>query len=135
MATRFAAASFSGDGARVITASADKTARIWDVAVDLKAPLPEWVPELAEALGGQRFDEWGDLEPPKKSSWNYARNCWRAHKDDDFWSRFGRWFFLRGPERTISPDSNITVAEFERLQAEAAAKDNSTRAKTSPGTP
>jgi hypothetical protein len=37
-----------------------------------------------------------------------------ALKGDDFWSRFGRWFFIRGPERTISPDSKITVGELER---------------------
>jgi hypothetical protein len=35
-------------------------------------------------------------------------------KGDDFWSRFGRWFFKRGPERTISPDSQVTVGELER---------------------
>jgi WD40 repeat protein len=61
------AAVFSGDGARIITASADKTARIWDVAVDLEARLPDWVPELAEALGGQCFNKEGVLVPPEKS--------------------------------------------------------------------
>ena len=49
------AVDFSRDGTRIITLSSDNTARIWDVAVDLKAPRPFWVAELAEALGGQRF--------------------------------------------------------------------------------
>ena len=54
------------------------------------------------------------------------RACWRcwtksiielrsellALKGDDFWSRFGRWFFMRAPERTISPDSQVTVGEL-----------------------
>jgi len=32
---------------RIVTLSNDNTARIWDVAVDLKAPRPSWVVELA----------------------------------------------------------------------------------------
>ena len=70
---------FSSDGARIVTLSDDNTVRIWDVAVDLKAPLPNWVAELAEALGGQRFKEWGDLGPPKRAYWSCASNCSRSH--------------------------------------------------------
>jgi hypothetical protein len=84
-------------------------------------------------LGGQRFEEWGDLGPPKKSIVELRKQL-LALKGDDFWSRFGRWFFTRGPERTISPNSKITVAKLERFQTEAAAKDNAARAKTPPGT-
>jgi len=47
------------------------------------------------------------------------RNEVLALKGDDFWSRFGRWFFMRGPKRTISPDSKITVGELDRLGANA----------------
>ena len=125
---RVNAASFSPDGARIVTACDDKTARIWDVEADLETPLPDWVPELAEALGGQRLEAWGDLGPPKKSIVELRKQL-LALKGDDFWLRFGRWFFKRGAERTISPNSNITVAEFDRLQAEAAAKDSSARGK------
>jgi hypothetical protein len=109
------AASFSPDGWRIVTASNDETARVWDAAVDLKTPLPEWVPELAEALGQQRFNEEGLLVPPKKSIVE-LRTKLLALKGDDFWSRLGRWFFMRGPQRTISPDSKITVEELTRQQ-------------------
>jgi WD40 repeat protein len=128
------AASFSADGARIVTASDDNTARIWDVATDLRAPLPGWVPELAEVLGGQCFEKGGDMGPSKKSIVELRKQL-LALKGDDFWSRLGRWFFTRGPERTISSDSNITVAELERFQTQTAAKDNAARAKTPPGTP
>src|SRR5256885_7161654 len=106
-------ASFSPDGRRIVTACSDNTAQVWDVAVDLDLPLPAWVPELAEALGGQRFNEEGLLAPPNKSIVELREEL-RALKGDDFWSRLGRWFFMRGSERTISPDSKITVGKLVR---------------------
>ena len=78
------------------------------------------MPELAEALGGRKFNEEGQLAPPR--SIVELRNELLALKGDDFWSRFGRWFFMRGPKRTISPDSKITVGEFDRLREKAGEK-------------
>ena len=84
--------------------------------MDLDSPLSAWVPELAEALGGRKLNEDGLLVPPKKSI-DELRKELLALKGDDFWSRFGRWFFMRGPNRTISPDSKITVGELERWRS------------------
>jgi WD40 repeat protein len=109
------AASFSPDGRRIVTGSRDKTARVWHVAVDLESPLPAWIPELAEALGQQSFNDEGVLVQPKKSIVELRREL-LALEGDDFWSRLGRWFFMRGPQRTISPDSKITVGELTSQQ-------------------
>jgi hypothetical protein len=51
--------------------------------------------------------------PPNKSIVELRKEL-LALKGEDFWSRLGRWFFMRGPERTISPDSKITVGELVR---------------------
>jgi hypothetical protein len=91
--------------------------QVWDVAIDFQAKLPPWVPELAEAVGGRRLDERGLLSPPLKSIAVLRKELLgssHALKGDDFWSRFGRWFFTRGPARTISPNSPVTVGELKR---------------------
>jgi WD40 repeat protein len=55
-------AAFSPAGDAVLTASEDGTARLWPFfRVDGRAP--EWLAELAEALGGQRLNADGQLEP------------------------------------------------------------------------
>jgi WD40 repeat protein len=115
------AASFSVDRRRIVTGSRDETAQVWDVAGHMESPLPAWVAELAEALGGQRFNENGLLVPATKSIVALRQEL-LALKGDDFWSRFGRWFFMRGPQRTISPDSRITVGELKRLWRDAEKK-------------
>jgi WD40 repeat protein len=47
-------ASFSVDGRLAITASLDRTAKIWKVPM-ASSPTPDWLPDLAEAVGGKRF--------------------------------------------------------------------------------
>ena len=94
--------SFNRDGTRLATTSGDQAVQIWDVAVDVTGPLPSWVWRLAEALGDERLDEDGRLLPPEKSIFilrNELMDPASAHalKGDDFWSRLGRWFFMRRP--------------------------------------
>ncbi len=48
-------ASFSPDGRRAIAASMDKAASIWEVPLS-PSPIPSWLPELAEAVGGRRLN-------------------------------------------------------------------------------
>src|SRR5271165_3436631 len=112
-------ASFSPDGTQILTASTDSTARIWDVAVDLEASLPQWVPILLEALAGKRLDEEGSLVDKTQDLFE-VRQQLLALNQDDFWSRLGHWFVTPGPERTIGPNSTVTVREWEENQEKAA---------------
>jgi WD40 repeat protein len=52
---RVTAVSFSPDGRQAITASLDQTAKIWEVPM-VPTPIPAWLPELAEAVGGIRLN-------------------------------------------------------------------------------
>jgi WD40 repeat protein len=99
---------FSEDG-RWIVAESEDGAIVLDVAVDQTSELPVWVPELAEALAGKRFDQSGALVGATRSL-TELRNELLSLRGDDFWSRLGRWFLVDGPERTLSPMSNLKTA-------------------------
>jgi WD40 repeat protein/serine/threonine protein kinase len=89
---RVTSASFSPDGRWAITASLDRTARIWEVPV-ASAPIPAWLPELAEAIGGQRLNPDRIAQPVP----------WTAHADlkarlakssaTDLYTQWARRFF------------------------------------------
>jgi WD40 repeat protein/serine/threonine protein kinase len=49
-------AEFSPDGRRLLTASFDGTVKVWDlVFLRPPVPVPDWLPDLAESLGGKRL--------------------------------------------------------------------------------
>ena len=123
-------ASLSADGRWLLTKSAGDW-RIWDIAIDLDGPLPLWVPDLAEAVGAKQFDNQGALVEAKKSIVELRKGL-LALKGDDFWSRFGRWFVMRGPERTISPNSKMTVRDYIERCMSGVQKDPSMKPKSSP---
>ena len=56
-------AEFSPDGRRLLTASFDGTVKVWDL-VSLRPPLPapDWLPAVAESLGGKRVGPKDSLE-------------------------------------------------------------------------
>lgn len=114
---------FSPDGRRIVTVTEDNTGRAWDIAAP-DTDAPPWLWELAEALGGLRLGPDGAPTSPEKTLYQLRKELMdpaspHALNGDDFWPRFGKWFFTRGPKRTISPDSKITVGELEHLEAEA----------------
>ena len=45
---------------QIVTASYDYTARVWDMPA-ASLPIPDWLPELAEAIAGRRFNPMGLL--------------------------------------------------------------------------
>jgi WD40 repeat protein len=127
------AASFSADGTRIVTASADDTARIWDVSVGSDDDVA-WLPDLAEAVGGYRVNEFGAVErlPDQVRMLQNLRDRVR-------WYRAGMrpapaflaWFLDDPFMRTISPISEVTIADYvrERLSSGTqSARDEAARA-------
>jgi hypothetical protein len=106
-----APATFTSDGQRVLSASGDGTARVWDVPL-APLPAPKWLPELVEAVGGERLNQSGVLE------FDPARELMRLKMQvaerpaGDYYSRWAQWFFADLATRTISPNSSNTVSEY-----------------------
>jgi dipeptidyl aminopeptidase/acylaminoacyl peptidase len=111
-------AQFSPDGQRVVTASDRKEALVWEVP-SAPVPVPEWLPELAEAVGGRRLNDQGSLEHGSNLNLPALQQRLVGDSRADYYARWGKWFFSDRATRTISPYSAVTVPEYiqRRIQA------------------
>ena len=115
-------AQFSPDGTRVVTASWDTTARVWDAM----APAPadaENLAAVAEAVGGLTVNEFGAVVPVSDQLRRLDDLRAKVKSTDQISSdpafeAFFRWFFADPTTRTISPLSAMTQVEYrERMNA------------------
>ncbi len=108
-------AEFSRDSQCVVTASDDGSARIWGIrradsqrweemlqhrtnlATPAIGPVPRWVPELLEALGGTRLNEEGVAVQAHNALLSPVRSQIPSASDANIWNRWGRWVFAGDP--------------------------------------
>jgi len=110
---------FSPDGTRVLTASMDKTAQIWDILPPNNAVAPSWLPDLAEAVGGLTISDSSAYIPVDPQKYFKLKAQLANASGDDFWSKVGRWFFADRTTRTISPLSAMTTPDYLNHEAGA----------------
>jgi hypothetical protein len=107
-------AQFSPDGRRTRRPSLDGPACVWDIAPKTKM-APGWLLELAEAICGQTLTETAVMEPSfddPAATLRRIRHYLTQQNADDDWLAWGRWFLADPPNRSISPFSRLSVAEF-----------------------
>jgi hypothetical protein len=92
------------DGQRVVTTAEDGVLRFWSLP-NPPPPVPQWLAELAEALGGKRFNEAGEMEGVPVSELHAMRRRLLDAPARDFYHNWARWFL----ETRFQPE----VAEFE----------------------
>jgi WD40 repeat protein/serine/threonine protein kinase len=145
-------ASFSPDGRCVVTTSEDGSARIWDSSsgLPLTEPLRQdgqvfgaefspdgrwivavssgswqvweastpssqasvWLPDLAEAIGGQKLDEQAVFQPVDPHAILEQRRLASDDHDQDWNASWRQWFFADRFTRSLSVDSRVTVAQY-----------------------
>jgi WD40 repeat protein len=73
--------------------------------------VPDWLPELAEAVAGKRINDAGITEMVPADMILEYRRLLRKSSSPDIYDRWAHWFFADRMTRTISPSCRITVTE------------------------
>jgi hypothetical protein len=94
-----------GDGRRIVTASEDKTARIWDIPADTQALVSQAKADIPRCLPpAQRKDFFLPSEPPQwcveMEKWPYNTDEWKQWLAD---VRAGKKPPLPAPSRMLMP--------------------------------
>jgi WD40 repeat protein/serine/threonine protein kinase len=98
-------AEFSPDGRRLLTASYDGTVKIWDlVFLRPPVPVPEWFPDMAESLGGERIGPKDAPESVSGDSFQRVRQRMiQLSAQGDYYTRWARWMLQERLERPVKP--------------------------------
>jgi WD40 repeat protein/tetratricopeptide (TPR) repeat protein len=104
-------AEFSRDGRWLVTCSHERLGRVWEVPFHPDA-APAWLPDLAEAVGGQRIDAQNLAERVPLEELLQLRARLTSLSSSNSHAEWAKWFFARSAARTISPSSPITVLDY-----------------------
>ena len=104
------AAHFSPDGC--LLAEETEPVRVWDIAPPGKGPA--WLADLAEAVSGCALTAAGTLEvlPDRAKRLAVVREQLAKQPADDRWAQLARWLLAEPRARTISPYSQVKVADY-----------------------
>jgi WD40 repeat protein len=97
-------AEFSPDGKRLLTASFDGTAKVWDLTlVHPPLPVPQWLPVLAESLGGKRIGPRDSLEAVAGDTFQSTKANLARWGTNDYYGRWAHWLLEGRFETPVKP--------------------------------
>jgi len=104
------AVKFSPDGMRLAVASGD-AARVWELPV-VEGPAPNWLPQLAEAVGGWQINSNGVLQAVAVYHIRSRREQVLAITNQDPFTIWGQWYAGNFMTRSIQPGSPTTGDQY-----------------------
>lgn len=113
---------YSPDGTRVLTMS-DEAVWLWDISplVHTLIPVPEWMIQRAYAIAGMELSEDGELTALTED--NRCSVLFEERTGSDHWARLARWLVLPARERTLTPDSGVTVREIAERERDSGTRE------------
>ncbi|HOY57320.1 MAG TPA: protein kinase [Verrucomicrobiota bacterium] len=75
-------------------------------------PVPKWLPELAEAVAGVRFEANGVETPVPATEFLRLKAGLTNASATDPWTRWAKWFLADRGTRTVAWDSELTVPAY-----------------------
>ena len=96
-------AEFSPDGQKLITAGDDATVRVWS-SPSLSLPVPQWFPDWAEAVVGNKLEKNGVVVAMDWESIERITHRAKSQAGDDVYARAARWYYADPNTREVSPD-------------------------------
>ena len=109
---------FTQDGRRVVTIvggeSGPKYVRVWDIGFGSETPVPEWLPAMAESVGGFKITENGVLGPVDDRAGTLSKldRKLKASQSSDSFVLFGKWYLEDRATRNISPWVKTSMHAF-----------------------
>ena len=103
---------FSSDG-RWVLSTGGFQGQLWE-SMPAPLPVPEWLPDLAEALAGQRVNALGSVVMVPITNVLNIKAQLELKPPSDFYSQWEKWFFANRNTRPISPSSPISIPQYVR---------------------
>jgi hypothetical protein len=93
-----------GEYRTALTAGYDGAVKVWELSF-LRPPLPvpDWLPMLAESLGGKRVGPKDSLESVPGDSFQIAKAGIEQWGKNDYYGRWAQWFLQGRFERPVKP--------------------------------
>lgn len=95
----------------LLTASADGIARFWDLP-EFSGPVPPWLPELGEWIGGERLVSANAFPIHSLSDFLIRNKQWLSLPPSDSYTRWLHWFLGDRETRALSPFVRRTTSEW-----------------------
>jgi eukaryotic-like serine/threonine-protein kinase len=109
---------FSPLGNQLFTPQNGRTMFMWDLPSCNREAPPSWLPELAEAVVGERLDVRRVSDPVPREELIRLRQRILSSPGSNSVTAWAKWFFAERETRTTSPFSMTTVPEYVERRIE-----------------